>query len=117
MAKKNEKAIYAPGELDRVRDNLGQIDQNEAKRMAQVLGGEVGYERAKEPPAQSVRKQVKRENVDMTIAGNTRSAIPSRRVETVYDDDLTGDRKPLRTYKPDPKDDPSIPLKILYLNG
>ena len=41
MAKK-ENAVYAPGELSRVRDKLGVTDHNEAKRMAQLLGGEVG---------------------------------------------------------------------------
>jgi len=49
MAKKNTNAIYAPGELDRVRGNLGKIDENEAKRVADILGGEVGTERAPEP--------------------------------------------------------------------
>jgi hypothetical protein len=43
MAK--EKKVYAPGELDRVRNKLGAIDENEAKRMAGLLGGEVGAER------------------------------------------------------------------------
>ena len=36
---KNDKAIYAPGELGRVRDKLGVKDDAEAKRMAQLLGG------------------------------------------------------------------------------
>jgi len=40
MAKNN--AIYAPGELTKVREKLGVTDDNEAKRMAQILGGEVG---------------------------------------------------------------------------
>jgi len=43
-----EKAIYAPGELSRVRERLGTLDGAEARRMAQVLGGEVGVERAPE---------------------------------------------------------------------
>ena len=37
MAKK-PNAIYAPGELDRVRGKLGVTDDAEAKRMAQILG-------------------------------------------------------------------------------
>jgi hypothetical protein len=39
---RNDKAVYAPGELDRVRSNLGSIDQAEAKRLAEKLGGQVG---------------------------------------------------------------------------
>jgi hypothetical protein len=47
MTKKN--TIYAPGELDQVRKKLGDIDGQEAQRMAQLLGGEVGSERSEEP--------------------------------------------------------------------
>ncbi|GHV79208.1 hypothetical protein AGMMS49944_09990 [Spirochaetia bacterium] len=44
-----QKAVYEPGELDRVRDKLGSFDPAEAKRLAQVLGGEVGVEKASRP--------------------------------------------------------------------
>ena len=47
MAKK-DKAIYAPGELSRVRNKLGLLDKEEANRMAEKLGGEIGYERTDE---------------------------------------------------------------------
>jgi hypothetical protein len=40
-----EKAIYAPGELEKVRNRLGPLDKNEAKHMQSILGGEVGRER------------------------------------------------------------------------
>ena len=36
---------YEPGELDRTRENLGDLTPEEAKRMAALLGGEVGVER------------------------------------------------------------------------
>jgi hypothetical protein len=39
------KAIYEPGTLDRTRANLGDIDDEEAKRMAKILGGEVFVEK------------------------------------------------------------------------
>jgi hypothetical protein len=42
------RIVYEPGELDRVRKNLGDLDHDEAKRMAKVLGGEVGLEREAE---------------------------------------------------------------------
>lgn len=37
---------YEPGELDRTRKNLGQIEAEEARRMAELFGGEVGVERS-----------------------------------------------------------------------
>ena len=36
---------YDPGELDRTRSRLGELSREEARRMARVLGGEVGVER------------------------------------------------------------------------
>jgi hypothetical protein len=40
-----DKAIYAPGELDKIKGRLGPVDAKEAKRLQKVLGGEVGRER------------------------------------------------------------------------
>jgi len=42
------KAIYQPGELESVRKNLGDISPEEAKRVANLLGGEVGVEKVPE---------------------------------------------------------------------
>jgi hypothetical protein len=42
----DKKAIYAPGELDKVKNRLGPIDEKEAKRLQKVLGGEVGHEKS-----------------------------------------------------------------------
>lgn len=39
------KAVYEPGELDKVKQRLGGVDENEARRMQKLLGGEVGYEK------------------------------------------------------------------------
>jgi hypothetical protein len=36
--KQKPKAIYEPGELDKVRKNLGDISPEEAMRVASVLG-------------------------------------------------------------------------------
>ena len=114
MAKKH-KAVYAPGELDRVRGKLGDIDETEAKRMAQVLGGEVGTERSEEQEAGRHKKPVRRENVDLVVGRNTSSGRPSRRIDVAGDDD--GSRRHTRQQKmqkPDPGDDPSGPFKIGY---
>ncbi|MDR2510472.1 MAG: hypothetical protein LBC77_07505 [Spirochaetaceae bacterium] len=65
----NDKAIYSPGELDKVKNRLGPIDDSEARRMQKILGGEVGRERAADdekskrpaspqPPAPRVRRTV-----------------------------------------------------------
>ncbi len=43
--KSKPKAIYEPGELDKVRQNLGDISPEEAMRVANVLGGEIGVEK------------------------------------------------------------------------
>ena len=40
------KAIYEPGELDKVRKNLGELTPEEAMRVANVLGGEIGIEKS-----------------------------------------------------------------------
>ena len=42
MEDKKPNAVYEPGELNRVRKKLGDMDLSEARRMAQILGGEVG---------------------------------------------------------------------------
>ena len=44
--KPKPKAIYEPGELDKVRQNLGDISPEEAMRVANVLGGEIGVEKS-----------------------------------------------------------------------
>lgn len=36
---------YNPGDLDRTRSNLGQLSKEEADRMKDILGGEIGIER------------------------------------------------------------------------
>ena len=39
-------ARYEPGELDKTRKNLGEIDKIEAQKMMQRLGGEIGIEKS-----------------------------------------------------------------------
>jgi len=47
---------YEPGELERTRKNLGQIDKDEALKMAKLLGGEVGYEKSAPVDEAALRK-------------------------------------------------------------
>lgn len=42
------KEIFNPGELTRTRKNLGDLTEEEAKRVAGILGGEIGIERTDE---------------------------------------------------------------------
>jgi hypothetical protein len=111
---KNDKAIYAPGELDRVRSNLGKIDQAEAKKIAEKLGGEVGYERTSEQEqARQKPQRTRRERVNVKIGG--RPGTPQRRVELAAEAEESGaGRKPYRRKEPNPVDDPSVPVRASY---
>jgi hypothetical protein len=118
MAKK-PNTIYAPGELDKVRGKLGVADDNEAKRMAQILGGEVGYERSAEPeqPKPGKGGRFKHETVELVVGGRGGKNRPKRLVELAGDDeDGRSAPGPLSRIKPgDPADDPSIQLKTSYM--
>ena len=99
MAKK-DKAVYAPGELSRVRDKLGVTDEAEAKRMAHLLGGEVGTERTAETD--------KKKNVSDTVSSKKR-----RRIDLAPDDEPAGVFKQKRT-GPYPGDDPTVSSRLSY---
>jgi hypothetical protein len=101
MAKKKNNAIYAPGELSRVRGKLGVTDDVEAKRMAALLGGEVGTERAPEDDKKSGKFDAggkKRRSIDLAPE----------------DEDSGGLFKSKRSGGPYPGDDPSVPSRLSY---
>jgi hypothetical protein len=107
MAKKN--AIYAPGELGRVREKLGVTDAAEAKRMAQLLGGEVGTERTPQPEqTANKRPPIRRESVELASDGK---GGRRRRADGGDDDDRARKFKVPEVY---PGDDPSQPLRLNY---
>ena len=118
MAKK-PNAIYEPGELDRVRGKLGDIDDSEAKRMAQILGGEVGTEKGAAVQASAGKKntagQIKRETVELAIPGRP-GKRPRRPVDIIGPDDDETDNKPIsaKQGREDPADNPSIQLRTSY---
>jgi len=105
MAKK-DNAIYAPGELSNLRDKLGVKDHVEAKRMAEVLGGEVGTERSAEP-VEETKKKTRKENADVVVGGKR-----IRRVDVAGDDEETAARP--KRVDAFPGDDPTVPAKLSY---
>ncbi|MDR2702611.1 MAG: hypothetical protein LBB72_09285 [Spirochaetaceae bacterium] len=114
MAK--QKEIYAPGELAKTRERLGNLDKDEAKRMTHVLGGEIGYERSEEQGASLKTRKVRNETVEVNIGGRR----PSRHVDIAADEDITEEdireyrKRKAHTKKENPADDPSVALKPSY---
>jgi hypothetical protein len=111
MAK--QKAVYEPGELDRVREKLGALDPAEAKRMAGLLGGKVGVEKAPVPPPPPTR--VRTETVDLHVKGKPGSGWSGRHPEPPLPKE-TGEREYFRQKpkNPNPSDDPAAPIKLSY---
>jgi hypothetical protein len=108
----NKKGIYAPGELSRVREKLGVTDILEAKKMAEVLGGEVGTEREPELDLSKVKKPFRRgEGGKSSKEGKNKRG---RKVD-VAPEENTGSRfnKPKLT-GPYPGDDPTVPARLSY---
>ncbi len=67
MSKKTV-ARYEPGELDKVRKNLGELDPSESQRMADLLGGEVGFEKANPSSGE----------ISRTLTNKKRQYIPTK---------------------------------------
>ena len=105
---KDNKAVYAPGELAKVRSKLGDLDLNEAKLMAQKLGGEVGVER-------SADEEKARLNPKPASPSPIRSR-PRRALDPPPkdDDDTSSNKKSSNKKKFDPADDPSVPIRTSY---
>ena len=118
MAKK-DKAIYAPGELSRVREKLGVFDKEEADLLIKKLGGEVGYERSDDED--QGRQPARREKVQVKIGGRPGRGASKNRARLPLDDDDAiseepGKEKPRRKKEKDTDsdDDPSVPLRVSY---
>jgi len=113
MAKK-PSAVYEPGELEKVRGRLGPVDENEARRIAQKLGGEVGTERSVVTPPVKKTSYVKRDKSELAVPGrkNRKSIRPVAALED--DDDDYGRKEAIAKHGSDPADDPSVRLKTSY---
>jgi len=112
---KKDKAIYAPGELSRVREKLGVFDQKEAEELVRKLGGQVGYER--EESSEQSRQPLKR---DKTNSGGRIGSVPPRNRERQGSDpdetEKNGKEKRQRKTKQDTQDDPSVPIRVTYFD-
>ena len=115
MAKKN-KAVYAPGELSRVREKLGVFDKDEADMLIRKLGGEVGYERSDEQ--EPSRQYARRERVNVKIGDRPGRSSSRNQQKMSFDEpdflDEPVKKKPPRGKDADSEDDPSVPLKVSY---
>ena len=69
---------YEPGELDKTRKNLGFVEVDEAKKMVQVLGGEIGLEKSAPVDEKAIRR-VRSARVSQDLRAGNRPA--SRRGE------------------------------------
>lgn len=76
--KKPRQADWAPGTLERTRRAIGDIDEEEAKIMAEKLGGEVMYERSEEADNSRfgvLKRKIKAEDIEETeISENYKNA-------------------------------------------
>ena len=109
MAKK-PNAIYEPGELGRVREKLGEIDASEARRVARILGGEVGLEKSSVEQPQGRG----RHGSDPVLPGRSKKR-PGRAIDVADDDGGEQGSAGYRQTRDDPADDPSVNLTTAYL--
>jgi hypothetical protein len=108
MAKKSS-AVYEPGELEKVRDRLGPVDESEARMIAQKLGGEIGTEKSVVNTPVRKTGYVRRGQDGLVVPGRK-----SRRGNTAKYDDNYGRKEAIAKHGNDPSDDPSVQLKTSY---
>ena len=103
---KKPSAIYEPGELEKVRGRLGHVDEDEARRIAQKLGGEVGTEKSVVTPPIKRTSYVRRDKGDV-VGSDRKSRRPSAGSDEGYE-------KAAVKKANDPSDDPQVQLKTSY---
>ncbi|MCL2601565.1 MAG: hypothetical protein FWD91_01995 [Treponema sp.] len=129
---KNDKAIYAPGELSRVREKLGVFDRKEADELARKLGGEVGYERdvSTEPGFKPIKRGTSGSSPGGSSGGSLSGSLgapaaersnsaPSRKRSRSQDgaESKKGAKeKHRRKRNAVSVDDPSVPFRVSYFD-
>ena len=76
---KHPPEVYAAGELDKVRRNLGDVTPEEAKRIASLLGGRVGVEKSPQIAKKSYQKTSRKVSAgadSQTESGRSGEKIP-----------------------------------------
>ncbi|MDC7226229.1 MAG: hypothetical protein PQJ61_05650 [Spirochaetales bacterium] len=109
---KSRPEIYNPGDLDRTRNNLGELSKEEADRMASILGGEVGFEKTDEALKQkydhlkkvtsSHRPSGKGSGGGSRKAGEPSAAASSEKKQKPHSDAYTGHYNRKKTAKTKP---------------
>ncbi|HOM24183.1 MAG TPA: hypothetical protein PK292_10285 [Termitinemataceae bacterium] len=108
---KRPPAIYEPGELDRIRQKLGPLDPEEARQLAQKLGGEVGVEKTYIPQREHPHRKGREETVSVSVKGSA----PRHRVEVIEQEDETkGWRKSKKNPSSASEDDPTKTFHLSY---
>ncbi|WP_321992710.1 hypothetical protein [Marispirochaeta aestuarii] len=81
---------YDPGELGRTRQNLGDLTEDEARKMAEIFGGEVGMERTPPELEEKYRrlKMLNRRNSDPRIIHGSREAYQEESLKQTPEIDL-----------------------------
>jgi len=100
----DDKEIYAPGELRRVRERLNVSDKSEAKRMAKKLGGEIGYERTLDEENKQAENPLSR-------------STPKHRIELALNENEVEKALKEESFKAKdlpPEDNPDITIKTSY---
>ncbi len=88
MNKKNATR-YAPGELEKVRKNLGELDPAESQRIADLLGGEVGTERSAQTSGQIARPITNKKRQYIPTKPLSDSELQRQREEQEQSEQLT----------------------------
>jgi len=104
---KKPSAVYEPGELERVRGRLGHVDEDEARRIAQRLGGEVGTEKSVVTPPVKRTSYVRRDKGDAAVDRKSRRPSGASGNNEGYE-------KAAVKKANDPSDDPQVQLKTSY---
>ncbi|MBN2442282.1 MAG: hypothetical protein JXJ04_13090 [Spirochaetales bacterium] len=79
--KKKSKKKYAPGELTKTRKNIGDISEDEAKKMAKKLGGEIGVEVDSEDITHKYKKLKDRSYQRVILRNNIKGRIKQTKSE------------------------------------
>ncbi|MDR2149333.1 MAG: hypothetical protein LBO67_00620 [Spirochaetaceae bacterium] len=106
-----KKAVYAHGELEKVRQHLGEIDPEEAVRVAKLLGGEVGVEQPPPPPP-----ALHPSKPDAHKSASEVDTPVQRREDESHEQEAQSAAPSAQKAQPPVEDDPTQPPKVRYFD-